>query len=59
MATKSFLKNITIKNKNEAERFLKALENAENKQAKIVKFDKRVEEIKDSEKIKEMFCNKK
>lgn len=59
MATKSFLKNITIKNKKDAERFLQALENAENKQAKIVKFDKRVEEIKDSKIIKEMFSNKK
>ena len=55
MATKSFLKNITIKNKKEAEKFLQALENAENKQAKVIEFDKKVEEIKDGETIKRMF----
>ena len=55
MPAKSFLKNITIKNKKEAEKFLQALENAENKQAKVVKFDKKVEEIKDSKTIKRMF----
>ncbi len=59
MTTKSFLRNITIKSKKEADKFLQALENAENKQAKIVKFDKRVEEIKNSEKIKEMFSKNK
>ena len=58
MATKSFLKNITIKSRKDAEKFLKALENAENKQAKVVKFDKRVEEIKDSATIKKMFSSK-
>ena len=35
MATKSFLKNIVIKDGKQAERFLKALENAEKKKLKI------------------------
>lgn len=56
MATKSFLKNITIKNKKSAERFLNALENAEGKKAKKVTFDERVDEVKDSATIKRMFC---
>ena len=34
MATKSFLKNITIKDRKSAENFIKALENAEKKKAK-------------------------
>ena len=59
MATKSFLKNITIKDRKSAENFLKALENAENKKAKKVKFDKKVEEVKDSNTIKRMFCKRK
>ncbi len=58
MATKSFLKNITIKNKKSADNFLAALENAEKKQAKKVVLDKRVEEIKDNETIKRMFKKK-
>ena len=59
MATKSFLKNITIKNRKSAESFLNALENAEKKKAKKVQFKERVEEVKDSEIIKRMFCKKK
>ena len=57
MATKSFLKNITIRNRKDAERFVNALENAEKKKAKKVKFDKMVEEVKDSEQIRKIFCN--
>ena len=56
MATKSFLKNITIKNKKSAEKFLNALENAERKKAKEVTFSERVEEVKDSATIQKMFC---
>lgn len=55
MATKSFLKNITIKDSKSAEKFIKALENAENKKAKVVRFDKRVEDVKDSNQIRKMF----
>lgn len=57
MATKSFLKNITIRNRKDAERFVNALENAEKKKAKKVKFDKMVEEVKDSEQIRKIFSN--
>lgn len=55
MATKSFLKNVTIKDSKSAEKFIKALENAENKKAKVVKFDKMVEDVKDSIQIRKMF----
>lgn len=55
MATKSFLKNIIIKNSKSAEKLLKALECAENKKAKDVKINQRVEDIKDSEQIRNMF----
>lgn len=57
MATRSFLKNITIKNRKEANRFIQALERAENKKSKEVKFDKSVEDVKDSEKIRKIFSN--
>ena len=56
MATKSFLKNITIKNKKSAENFLNALENAEGKKAKKVTLNERVEEVKDSATIQKIFC---
>lgn len=59
MATKSFLKNITIKNSKAAENFIKALENAENKKSKVVKFDKRVDEIKDRNQIRKIFSKQK
>lgn len=55
MATKSFLKNIVIKNKKDAERFLNALENAEKKGRKKVEYDEPVETIKDPATIKKMF----
>ena len=57
MATKSFLKNITIRNRKDAERFVNALENAEKKKAKKVNFDKMVEEVKYSEQIRKIFSN--
>lgn len=58
MATKSFLKNISIKNRSSASAFIEALENAEGKGRKKVKIDKPVETVKDSEKIRKMFSNK-
>lgn len=54
MATKSFLKNITIKDRKSAENFIKALENAEKKK---VTFDKRTEDVTDSEEIRKLFSN--
>lgn len=55
MATKSFLKNITIKDKKSAKNFITALEYAENKTAKNIKLDKMVENIEDSEQIRKIF----
>lgn len=55
MATKSFLKNITIKNRMSATAFINALENAEGKSRKNVKIDKSVETVKDKEKIRKIF----
>lgn len=55
MATKSFLKNIVIRDKKSISTFIDALENAEGKKRKNVKVDKRVEYIDDDEKIKELF----
>lgn len=55
MATKSFLKNIVIKNKKSAMSFLCALENAEGKSKKKVAFDTAVETVKDDETIKKIF----
>lgn len=57
MATKSFLKNIVIKDRKSAEKFINALEKAENKKAKSIKVNVKVEEIKDSEQIRKMFAN--
>ena len=59
MATKSFLKNINIKDKKSATAFIEALENAENKGRKKIKFDRLVEDVEDSQKIKEIFKSKK
>ena len=47
MATKSFLREIIIKNKKSAEKFIDALENAENKKAKKVKINKMVQDVTD------------
>lgn len=55
MATKSFLKNISIKNKSSVANFIDALENAEGKKKKTVKYDKAVENVKEEEKIKKIF----
>ena len=40
MATKSFLKDVIIKDNASATKFIEALENAENKKRKRVKFDR-------------------
>lgn len=58
MATKSFLKNIVIKDKKSASAFLEALENAEGKKRKNVKIDRLVEDVEDNETIKEIFKKK-
>lgn len=55
MATKSFLKNISIKNRKSANSFISALENAEKKDKKKVVVNAKVKEIKDEKTIKEMF----
>ena len=55
MATKSFLKNIVIKNSKSANSFLSALENAERKDRKKVEIKTRVTSIEDKETIKKIF----
>ena len=55
MATKSFFKDIDIKDRTSARSFVSALENADNKGRKKVVISKKVETIKDSDKIKEIF----
>ena len=55
MATKSFMKNITIKDKAAANSFINALENAEGKRRKIIEPDRAIETIKDKERIRKIF----
>lgn len=55
MATKSFLKNIIIKDKKSVAAFIDALENAEGKKRKKVRIDKLVEDIDDKQKIRKIF----
>lgn len=55
MATKSFFKEITIKNRKSANKFINALENAENKKSKVIKINKIVENITDGETIRKIF----
>ncbi len=55
MATKSFLKNISIKSKTSATAFIDALENAEGKKKKSVKVDKAIETVKDENTIRKIF----
>lgn len=57
VATKSFLKNIVIKDKKVAENFINALNNAERKKAKNVVVDKRIENITDKEQIRKIFID--
>ena len=49
MATKSFLKNISIKNKNDSRNFVKALEKAETKPNKKVTLSKAVVQVNGNE----------
>lgn len=55
MATKSFLKNIVIKDRKSTEKFINALENASGKKAKKINMDKRIEEVTDKEQIRKIF----
>ena len=55
MATKSFLKNITVKNRASASAFIDALEHAEGKKRKTINVDKSIESVKDKEKIRRLF----
>ena len=55
MATKSFLKNIVIKDKKSAIKFIEALEQAENKKVKKVKINKLTEDVTDNEQIRKIF----
>ena len=55
MATKSFLKNISIKSKTSATAFIDALENTEGKKKKSVKVDKAIETVKDENTIRKIF----
>ena len=55
MATKSFLKNIVIKNRKSANSLVSALENAEKKGKKKIKNNKAVQTITNKETIKKMF----
>ena len=59
MATKSFLKEIVIKDKKSAESFINALENAANKKAKKVRINKMVEDVTDGERIRKIFSKQK
>ena len=54
MATKTFLKSIVIKDRKAADKFVSALEDAENKKVKKVKKDKTVKEISDHETIRKI-----
>ena len=55
MATKSFLKNIFIKNKSSVADFIGALENAEEKKKENVKYNKVVVTVKKKKKIRKIF----
>ena len=56
MATKSFLKTISIKKSYEAKKLIQALENAENKKGKDVFLSRAVNKIEKNE-IKDFFVN--
>lgn len=55
MATKSFMKNIVIKNRTSANSFISALENAEKKGRKRLTIDTPIKEVDNKEIIKRMF----
>ena len=55
MVTRSFLKNIVIKDRKSANSLVSALENAENKSKKEVTIRSKVKTIDDKDTIKKMF----
>lgn len=55
MSTKSFLRNINIDNENTATELIEALESATIKENKNVQYNEFIEEVVESEKIKEIF----
>ena len=55
MATKSFLKNVVIKDRKTAEKFVNALVKAENKRSKEIKVNKITENITEAEQIRKIF----
>lgn len=55
MATKSFLKNIRLKDRPSARSFISALENAEGRKGKIVKINASIKDIKEKETIRKIF----
>lgn len=55
MATKSFLKDILIKNKSDANTFIDSLEISEKKRKKKIDINKSIESVKNVEKIKKIF----
>jgi hypothetical protein len=55
MATKSFEKNIVIKNRKDAERFISALEHASGKKSKEVYVREQVGDVKDNNVIRKIF----
>ncbi len=58
MATKSILKDVNIKNKRSAKKFVDALENASGKTSKTVVYSRTVTELKGDD-IKKYFGDKK
>lgn len=55
MATKSFLKNIKIKDRSAARSFLSALENAEGRKGKKVHVNASIKNIDDKATIRKIF----
>ncbi len=54
MATKSFMKNVMIRQKPLAQNFIRAVENAQNKHSKVVVMTKSIQEIH-GEALKKIF----
>ena len=55
MATKSFLKNITIRDRHMKQDFVHALERAQSKRSHKVVIARKVETLHDAEQIKKLF----
>lgn len=54
MATKSILKNVYIRDRHLAKNLMSALDNAENKSAKVVSLNRGIEEVK-GDNIRKLF----